>query len=107
MNYFFLKIIFNDENNSLTEIDKESYLYEVVKCELQTFLEKLIKEEDLLEHVVSIFKDEIIEGEYIEDISLSEATIILENGIKEIFGYDYPELLEFYLDIFKEVKKEA
>ena len=114
MNYFFLQIIFRDKvykndkqysnqkNNMIFGID--THLYDIVKCELRIFLEALAKE-NLSEEVSILFKEELIIGEYLSGKSLGEIEYLFETGIFEIFGEDYPELLEFYMQLVVTIKK--
>ena len=76
----------------------------MVKCELRIFLEELAKE-NLLEEVSILFKEELIIGEYLLGKSLSETEALFETGIFEIFGENYPELLEFYMSLVETIKK--
>ena len=97
MNYFFLQIIFRDRNNQNNN-QKE------VKCELILFLDTLAKE-NLSEEVSILFKEELIIGEYLSNKSLKEIEFLFEKGIIDIFEEEYPELLDFYMNLVESIIK--
>ena len=110
MNYFFLQIIFrdrNNQNNNQTD-DKvfgiNTHIYDMFKCELILFLDTLTKE-NLSEEVSILFKEELIIGEYLSNKSLKEIEFLFEKGIIDIFEEEYPELLDFYMNLVESIIK--
>ena len=111
MNYFFLQIVFKDgmytkSDKSDNGVSINNHLYQVVKCELQVFLDALVKEKDLSEEIKRLFKEELIEGEYIKDKTLNEIENELTIGINSIFEYNYSELLDFYMNLIEDIKNK-
>lgn len=110
MNYFFLQIIFRDRNNQNNnqKDDKvfgiNTHIYDMVKCELILFLDTLTKE-NLSEEVSILFKEELIIGEYLSNKSLKEIEFLFEKGIIDIFEEEYPELLDFYMNLVESIIK--
>lgn len=110
MNYFFLQIIFRDRNNQNNnqKDDKvfgiNTHIYDMVKCELILFLDALAKE-NLSEEVSILFKEELIIGEYLSNKSLKEIEFLFEKGIIDIFEEEYPELLDFYMNLVESIIK--
>lgn len=110
MNYFFLQIIFRDRNNQNNnqKDDKvfgiNTHIYDMVKCELRLFLDTLVKE-NLSEEVSILFKEELIIGEYLSNKSLKEIEFLFEKGIIDIFEEEYPELLDFYMNLVESIIK--
>lgn len=103
INYFFLKIVFRDKEKDNCEKEQitcgiNSHTYESVKRELSIFLETINKE-NLNEEVSALFKEELNSGKYLVGKSKAEIYYSLRSGIYEIFGYDYPELFEFYIGL--------
>ena len=105
MNYFFLQMVFKEESYYKDLENTNNHLYKIVKCELQVFLDTLVKERDLLKEIKTLFKEEIIAGEYLEGKTLGGIEKELALGIADIFEYDYAELLDFYMDLIEEIKK--
>ena len=110
MNYFFLQIIFRDRNNQNNnqKDDKvfgiNTHIYDMVKCELILFLDTLAKE-NLSEEVSILFKEELIIGEYLSNKSLKEIEFLFEKGIIDIFEEEYPELLDFSMNLVESIIK--
>ena len=110
MNYFFLQIIFRDRNNQNNnqKDDKvfgiNTHIYDMVKCELILFLDTLAKE-NLSEEVSILFKEELIIGEYLSNKSLKEIEFLFEKGIIDIIEEEYPELLDFYMNLVESIIK--
>lgn len=107
MNYFFLKIIFEDNTSSANEIEKNGHLYNMIKCELSVFLDNLVKEKDIAKDIITGIKEELIAGQYLDKKSMNEIEDIFDRGLSCIFDREYPELVDFYMDIVKDIKKEA
>lgn len=109
MNYFFLQIIFSqsmDYNNECDSIKNDNnHLYKMVKCELQVFLDVLVKEKDLSKEVKILFKEELISGEYLEGKTIEEIENELTFGVNKIFEYNYSELVDFYMELVEDIKK--
>ena len=115
MNYFFLQIIFRDKNNQNNNQNNNqkddkifginTHIYDMVKCELRLFLDALAKE-NLSEEVSILFKEELIVGEYLSNKSLGEIEFLFEKGIIDIFEEEYPELLDFYMNLVESIKNK-
>ena len=90
INYFFLKIVFKEDNSYIS-----SHTYDSVRRELKMMLETINKE-NLKDEVTTLFKEELKNGKYLLGKSSADIYYSLRNGINEIFGYDNVELFEFY-----------
>ena len=90
INYFFLKIVFKEDNSYIS-----SHTYDSVRRELKMMLETINKE-NLKDEVTTLFKEELKNGKYLLGKSSADIYYSLRSGINEIFGYDNVELFEFY-----------
>ena len=111
MNYFFLKEVFSEINimrDYSNSISADGYmvkgynLYEAQICELDFFLEKLVKNWD--ENIEKIVLIEMREGGYLDGLSMEEIEKLLRESIAYICGAENNEILEKYLDVARKVK---
>lgn len=96
INYFFLKIVFNEKD--ILKCNISNQIYESVRCELSTLLET-IKKEGLNEEVCILFKEELNSSNYLEGKSKAEIKNYFRKAISDMFGHEYPELFEFYTEL--------
>ena len=77
-------------------------IYESQICELDFFLEKLVKNWD--KNIEKIVLIEMREGGYLDGLSMEEIEKLLRESIAYICGAENNEILEKYLDVARKVK---